>query len=56
LTDLARAAGARDPEQVGRRLGLLYTGAAVASLVDDDPGAAADAYGMAAAILRDAID
>ena len=26
--DLARAAGARDPEQVGRRLALLYTGAA----------------------------
>jgi hypothetical protein len=56
LSDLARAAGARDPERVGRRLGLLYTGAAVASLVDDDPDAADDAYALAAGILRDAID
>jgi AcrR family transcriptional regulator len=56
LTDLARAAGARDPEEVGRRLGLLYTGAAVASLVEDDPGAAGEAYALAAAILREAID
>ncbi len=29
LTDLARAAGARDAEQVGRRLALLYDGAAI---------------------------
>jgi AcrR family transcriptional regulator len=56
LADLARAAGARDPEQVGRRLGLLYTGAAVGSVVADDPDVAAEAFGMAAAILRDAID
>jgi AcrR family transcriptional regulator len=56
LTDLARAAGARDAEQVGRRLGLLYAGASVTSLVADDPGAAAEAYGLAAGILRDAID
>ena len=56
LTDLARAAGARDPDAVGRRLGLLYTGAAVGSLVDDDPGVATEAYALAAAILRDAID
>jgi len=44
LADLARDAGARDPEQVGRRLALLYDGAAVR------------AYAIAAAILRDAID
>jgi AcrR family transcriptional regulator len=56
LTDLARAAGARDPEQVGRRLALLYDGAAIRAFVDDDPAGTADAYAIAAAILRDAID
>ena len=56
LTDLARAAGARDPEQVGRRLALLYDGAAIRAFVDDDPASTADAYAIAAAILRDAID
>jgi AcrR family transcriptional regulator len=56
LTDLARAAGARDPERVGRRLALLYDGAAIRAFVDDDPAATADAYAIAAAILRDAID
>ena len=56
LTDLARAAGAREPEQVGRRLALLYDGAAIRAFVDDDPASTADAYAIAAAILRDAID
>ena len=56
LTDLSRAAGARDPERVGRRLALLYTGAAIRAFVDDDPATTADAYAIAAAILRDAID
>jgi AcrR family transcriptional regulator len=56
LTDLARAAGAREPERVGRRLALLYAGASVGSLVADDPAVASDAYTLAAAILRDAID
>jgi AcrR family transcriptional regulator len=56
LTDLARAAGARDPEQVGRRLALLYDGAAIRAFVEDDPACTADAYAIAAAILRDAID
>jgi AcrR family transcriptional regulator len=56
LTDLARAAGARDPEQVGRRLALLYDGAAIRALVNDDPTSTTDAYAIAAAILRDAID
>ena len=56
LTDLARAAGARNPEQVGRRLALLYDGAAIRAFVDDDPAPTADAYAIAAAILRDAID
>jgi AcrR family transcriptional regulator len=56
LIDLARSAGARDPERVGRRLALLYAGASVGSLVADDPSVATDAYGLAAGILRDAID
>jgi AcrR family transcriptional regulator len=56
LADLARAAGARDPEQVGRRLALLYDGAAIRAFVDDDPACTADAYAIAAGILRDAID
>ena len=56
LTDLARGAGARDPEQVGRRLALLYDGAAIRAFVDDDPASTTDAYAIAAAILRDAID
>jgi AcrR family transcriptional regulator len=56
LTDLARAAGARNPEQVGRRLALLYDGAAIRAFVDNDPAPTADAYAIAAAILRDAID
>jgi AcrR family transcriptional regulator len=56
LTDLSRAAGARDPEQVGRRLALLYDGAAIRTFVEDDPGCTSDAYAIAAAILREAID
>jgi AcrR family transcriptional regulator len=56
LTDLARAAGAREPERVGRRIALLYDGAAIRAFIDDDPASAADAYALAAAILRGAID
>lgn len=56
LADLARAAGARDPEQVGRRLALLYDGAAAQIVVHDSPDPAAEAQAMAAAILREALD
>jgi AcrR family transcriptional regulator len=56
LTDLARAAAARDPELVGRRLALLYEGTAIRAFVDDDPAPTSDGYAIAAAILRDAID
>jgi AcrR family transcriptional regulator len=56
LTELARAAGARRPEQVGRRLALLYDGAASEIVVDAHSDAAPDARVMAAALLRDAID
>jgi AcrR family transcriptional regulator len=56
LTDIARDAGARPPEQVGRRLALLYDGAAAQSVVSDSAEPAADAFAMAASILREAID
>ncbi len=56
VSDLARAAGARDPEQVGRRLVLLYLGAAGRVMLDDAATVVSDAYAVAAAILRDAID
>src|SRR5207247_8932375 len=40
FTDLAKAAGARDPRSLGRQLVLLYDGAAVAARLDKDrPGA-----------------
>lgn len=56
LSELARAAGAADPDQVGRRLALLYTGTAGRVMLDDPAGVVSDAYAIAAAILRDAID
>jgi AcrR family transcriptional regulator len=56
VSDLARAAGARDAEQVGRRLWLLYTGAAGRVTLGDPAVAVADAHALAAALLRDAID
>ncbi len=56
VSDLARAAGAADPDQVGRRLALLYMGAAGRVMLDDAATAVSDAYAVAAAILRDAID
>ncbi len=56
LAGLARAAGARDPEGVARRLALLYDGAAAQVVVQDSPQPAAEAQAMAAAILREALD
>lgn len=56
LADLAREAGARDATRVGRRLALLYDGAAAQVVVSDDPDAAAEAHAMAAALLDQAID
>lgn len=56
LTEIARDAGARPAEQVGRRLALLYDGAAAQLAVYDSAEPAAEAYAMAASILRDAID
>ena len=56
LIGLARAAGARDAERVGRRLALLYDGAAADVVVLDSPEPAAEAQAVAAAILHDALD
>jgi AcrR family transcriptional regulator len=54
FTDLAEAAGARDPKQIGRQLFLLYDGAAVAARMDQDRGAAAKAVRSAVVALLDA--
>jgi AcrR family transcriptional regulator len=56
LADLARAAGARDADRIGRRLALLFDGAAAQIVVHDRPDAAGEAQALAAAILREAID
>jgi len=56
LTDIARDAGARPAEQVGRRLALLYDGAAAQMVVSDSAEPAAEAFAMAASILRQAIE
>ncbi|GGN38273.1 TetR/AcrR family transcriptional regulator [Streptomyces fuscichromogenes] len=53
LTDLARDAGAPDPEALGRRLHLLYDGGGVSARMDRDPSAGAVAR-EAAAVLIDA--
>jgi len=55
LADLAREAGARDANRVGRRLALLYDGAAAQLVVSDNPEAADDAHAIAAALLDRAI-
>jgi AcrR family transcriptional regulator len=56
LAALARAAGARNPDQTARRLALLYDGGASRALIEDVATVVADVYPVATAILRDAID
>jgi len=56
LAELAREAGARDATRLGRRLALLYDGAAAQVVVSDSPDAADEAHAMAAALLDQAID
>ena len=53
FADLARAGGARNPEELGRRLLLLYDGAAVAARMDPDRDAAAAATHSAVNALLD---
>jgi AcrR family transcriptional regulator len=56
LAALAREAGARGSERVGRRLALLYDGAAAQVTLHDDPEPAAEAQALAAAVLQTAVD
>ena len=53
LVELGQAAGAADPERLGRQLALLYDGATVSARMDRDPGAA-EAARAAAVTLVDA--
>jgi len=55
LSELAREAGVRSAEPVGRRLALLYDGAAAQTAVLDSPEPAAEAFAVAAALLEAAI-
>jgi AcrR family transcriptional regulator len=51
FTTLAEAAGARDPEALGRQLQLIYDGAGIAANMDHDPAIATSARAAAAALL-----
>jgi AcrR family transcriptional regulator len=51
FTELAKAAGAADPEHLGRQLALLYDGATVAAAMDRNSGAGAIAREIAATLL-----
>jgi AcrR family transcriptional regulator len=56
LTQLAREAGAADPERLARQLHLLYDGASVSARMDHDPGAAFPARLAAEALISAALD
>jgi AcrR family transcriptional regulator len=56
LSDLARDAGARSAERVGRRLALLYDGAAAEVALYDDAEPATQAQALAAVLLHHALD
>jgi AcrR family transcriptional regulator len=55
LSELAREAGAQPAEAVGRRLALLYDGAAAQTAVLDSPEPAAEGFALAAGLLEAAI-
>jgi AcrR family transcriptional regulator len=55
FAELARNAGAKDPDQLARQLSLLYDGASVSARMDRDPEAAAEARVVAAALVDAAI-
>jgi AcrR family transcriptional regulator len=55
FTDLAREAGARDPEGLSAQLIILYDGATVGGRMDHGAAAAATARGIAATLLDAAI-
>lgn len=56
LGALAREAGARGSERVGRQLALLYDGAAARVALSNSPEPAAEAQALAAALLRAVMD
>jgi AcrR family transcriptional regulator len=56
LAELARAAGARQPEQLGTRLAVLYNGACAQAVIGGGRDGAAEAHAIAAALVRDALD
>ena len=56
FTDLAAAAGAPDPAGLAAQLVLLYDGASVGARMDRNPGTAAAARTVAAALIAAAID
>jgi AcrR family transcriptional regulator len=56
LGALCREAGARQAEQLGRRLLVLYAGASAAVLAADDAAPVADATAIARILLEGAID
>ena len=55
FADLARAAGAADPDRLGGQLMLLYDGALVAARMDRDPAAVAVARAVAEALIDAAV-
>ena len=55
LTELAHESGAPAADTVGRRLALLYDGAAAQSVALNSPQPAAEAFALAAALLEAAI-
>jgi hypothetical protein len=51
FTELAREAGARDPELLGKQLVLLYDGASIAAHLDGNRSAVSTARALAAEML-----
>ena len=51
FTELARDAGAADPERLAEQLVLLYDGATIGAAMDHDPGRAQAARAIAAQLL-----
>jgi len=54
FTDLATAAGAREPQALAAQLVLLYDGASAGARMDRNPGAAASARAIASLLLDEA--
>jgi AcrR family transcriptional regulator len=55
FVDLAKDAGARNPEQLAQQLMLLYDGAGISAWMDHDPSAAQAAHSVAVALVDAAL-